>query len=75
MGTVLVDMVMSLDGFIAGPNNDDGGLHDWYFTPSGNAVGVIDELLQTIGAMSSAGAPLATSQTALTRPTKCRILS
>jgi dihydrofolate reductase len=51
MGTVLVDMVMSLDGFIAGPNNDDGGLHDWYFTPSGNAVGVIDELLQTIGAM------------------------
>jgi dihydrofolate reductase len=51
MGTVLVDMVMSLDGSIAGPNNDDGGLHDWYFTPSGNAVGVIDELLQTIGAM------------------------
>jgi dihydrofolate reductase len=51
MGTVLVDMVISLDGFIARPNNDDGGLHDWYFTPSGNAVGVIDELLQTIGAM------------------------
>jgi hypothetical protein len=48
MGTVFVDMVMSLDGFVAGPNNDDSGLHDWYFAPSGNAVGVIDELLNTI---------------------------
>jgi dihydrofolate reductase len=51
MGRVFVDMVMSLDGFVAGPNNDDSGLHDWYFAPSGNAVGVIDELLHTIGAM------------------------
>jgi dihydrofolate reductase len=51
MGTVFVDIVMSLDGFVAGPNNDDGGLHDWYFAPSGHAVGVIDELLHTIGAM------------------------
>ena len=31
MGTVFVNMVMSPDGFIAGPNNDDSGLHDWYF--------------------------------------------
>lgn len=51
MGKVFLDMVMSLDGFIAGPNNDDGGLHDWYFSPSGNAVMVIDELLRDIGAM------------------------
>jgi dihydrofolate reductase len=51
MGTVFLDMVMSLDGFVAGPNNDHSGLHDWYFAPSGNAVGVIDELLNTIGAM------------------------
>jgi hypothetical protein len=51
MGTVFVDMAMSLDGFVSGPNGDDGGLHDWYFAPSGNAVGVIDELLYTIGAM------------------------
>ena len=51
MGTVFVDMVMSLDGFVAGPNNDDSGLHDWYFAPSGHAVGVIDELLHGIGAM------------------------
>ena len=51
MGTVFVDMAMSLDGFVAGPNNDDSGLHDWYFAPSGNATLVIDELLHTIGAM------------------------
>ena len=38
MGSGFVDMVLSLSGFVAGPNNDDGGLHDWHFAPSGNAV-------------------------------------
>lgn len=51
MGNVFVDMAMSLDGFVAGPSNEDGGLHDWYFAPSGSAPAVIDELLQGIGAM------------------------
>lgn len=51
MSTVLLDMAMSLDGFISAPNNEDGGLHDWYFAPSGNATFVIDELIQGIGAM------------------------
>jgi dihydrofolate reductase len=51
MGKVCVDMAMSLDGFVAGPNNEDSGLHDWYFAPEGSAPAVIDELLQTIGAM------------------------
>jgi dihydrofolate reductase len=51
MGKVLIDMAMSLDGFIAGPNNEDAGLHDWYFAPEGSAPAVIDELLQGIGAM------------------------
>lgn len=51
MGKVFLDMVMSLDGFVAGSNNEDAGLHDWYFAPSGNAVMVIDELLSDIGAM------------------------
>ena len=51
MGKVFVDMAMSLDGFVAGPNNEDCGLHDWYFAPSGNAAVVIDELLDSIGAM------------------------
>jgi hypothetical protein len=31
MGTVFVDMEMLLEAFGAGPNNDDGGLHNWYF--------------------------------------------
>jgi dihydrofolate reductase len=44
-------MAMSLDGFVAGPNGGDDGLHDWYFAPSGNARIIIDELLHGIGAM------------------------
>ena len=75
MGTVFVDMLMSLDGFVAGPNNDDSGLHDWYFAPSGHAIGVIDELMQTIGAMIIGSAHLATSQRASTRPIRCRTSS
>jgi dihydrofolate reductase len=44
-------MVMSLDGYVAGPNNADAGLHDWYFAPEGAAGAVIDELIADIGAM------------------------
>src|SRR5215207_8040054 len=51
MGIVFLDMAMSLDGYVSGPNNEDSGLHDWYFAPSGHAVAVIDELLEGIGAM------------------------
>jgi dihydrofolate reductase len=51
MGNVLLDMAISLDGFIAGPNGEDGGLYDWYFAPSDNSTLVKDELLETIGAM------------------------
>jgi dihydrofolate reductase len=51
MGKVFIDMAMSLDGFVAGQNNEDAGLHDWYFAPEGSAPAVIDELLQSIGAM------------------------
>jgi dihydrofolate reductase len=29
MGKVILDMAMSLDGFIAGPNAEDWGLHDY----------------------------------------------
>lgn len=51
MGKVVLDMAMSLDGFVSGPNGEDGGLHDWHFAPSGNASAVVDELLHSIGAM------------------------
>lgn len=51
MGTVLLDMAMSLDGCISGPSGGDDGLHDWYFAPEGDAGAVIDELIHGIGAM------------------------
>jgi dihydrofolate reductase len=51
MGKVFLDMAMSLDGFVAGSNDEDSGLYNWYFAPSGNATVVINELLQTIGAI------------------------
>lgn len=52
MGKVFVDMAMSLDGFVAGTNEEeDSGLYNWYFAPSDNDTIVIDELLQTTGAM------------------------
>lgn len=51
MGKVFLDMTMSLDGFVAGPNGEDGGLHDWYFAPSGSATLILEELLHDIGAM------------------------
>ena len=52
MGKVLLDMAMSLDGFVAGSNGEDVGLYNWYFAPAGNATVVIDELLQTKNAAS-----------------------
>lgn len=51
MGKVFLNMAVSLDGFISGPNGEDGGLHDWYFSPSGDGPKVLEELLETIGAM------------------------
>jgi hypothetical protein len=32
---VLLDMSVSLDRFVAGPNGEDVGLHDWFFSPAG----------------------------------------
>lgn len=43
MEKVFLDMAMSLDGSVSGPTNEDSGMHDWYFAPSGNATVVIDE--------------------------------
>ncbi len=48
---IFLDMAVSLDGFVAGPNGEDGGLHDWYFAPSGHSQLILDELLRDIGAM------------------------
>jgi dihydrofolate reductase len=51
MGKVILDMAMSLDGFIAGPNNEDGGLHNYFFSPAGTTAGVIEESFKTTGAI------------------------
>ena len=51
MGKVFLDMAVSLDGFVSGPSGEDGGLHDWYFSPSGDGPVILEELLKNIGAM------------------------
>ena len=51
MGKVFLDMAISLDGFISGPNNSDGGLHDWYFSETGKSQQILEELQSGIGAM------------------------
>lgn len=51
MGKVVLDMAMSLDGFIAGLNHEDHGLHHWYFAPTEASAEIIDELIQSTGAL------------------------
>jgi dihydrofolate reductase len=51
MSKVFLDMAMSLDGFVAGLGNEDKGLYDWYFSPSGDAEFVKNELIERTGAM------------------------
>ena len=34
MAKVLLDMAVSLDGFVGVPDGADVGLYDWYFKPS-----------------------------------------
>lgn len=54
MGKVVLDMTMSLDGFIWGSKDEDGGLHDWFFaaSDSGSAdAEVVAESIETTGAI------------------------
>jgi dihydrofolate reductase len=51
MAKVILDMSMSLDGFISAPNDEDGGLHNWYFSPSSVSAAVIAELIDSTGAI------------------------
>ena len=51
MPRVFLDLAVSLDGFISGPNGQDGGLHDWYFAETGAAENIKAELLGSMGAM------------------------
>lgn len=51
MAGVLLDMVISLDGLVCGPDRSDGGLHDWYFDPTPVSAPIVDELVATTGAI------------------------
>ncbi len=51
MGNVILDMAVSLDGFIATRDGGDGGIMNWYFSPAPPSAKVIDELIDTIGSL------------------------
>ncbi len=51
MPPVLVDMAVSLDGVVGGPEGEDVGLYDWYFDPNPVSKPVVDELVATSGAL------------------------
>lgn len=51
MANVLLDMAMSLDGFVSGPNGEDHGLHDYFFSPAGPTAEVIEEGFKTTGSI------------------------
>jgi dihydrofolate reductase len=48
---VILDMALSLDGFVSGPNNDDAGLHNYFFAPSPEIASVIEAGIQATGAI------------------------
>lgn len=71
MGLAVLDMSMSLDGFVSGPNDDDpnnpGGdgftLHDWAFTPEGG-LQETEPAAELMGQIFAAGAVVSGRRTA-----------
>ena len=51
MSKVVLDMTMSVNGCVAGPNDEPEGLHDWFFSPSAENRGVVEQQMKVIGAM------------------------
>lgn len=52
MRKAVLDLNMSLDGYIAGTNHESAGLHDWFFNSNELSDSVIiDELISTTGAI------------------------
>ncbi|MEQ8675052.1 MAG: dihydrofolate reductase family protein [Aggregatilineales bacterium] len=49
MGKVILDMSMSLDGYIATADGKDGGLNDWYFSPPEKSKAIVDEMMRDLG--------------------------
>ncbi len=70
MSKVFLDMAVSLDGFICGPNGGDGGLHDWYFAETGKSEQILEELQNGIGAMILGARAFGTSPDGFDTPYK-----
>ena len=70
MSKVFLDMAVSLDGFISGPNGADGGLHDWYFAETGKSEQILEELQTGIGAMILGARAFGTSPDGFDTPYK-----
>ena len=51
MSKVIIDMAISLDGCIATREGEDGGLHDYFFSPSGDTAEIVREGILTTGAI------------------------
>ncbi|WP_329044098.1 dihydrofolate reductase family protein [Amycolatopsis sp. NBC_01488] len=63
LGTVLLDMSVSLDGFVAGPGDDVERLHRWVFTGAGTENMRFSDELHEVLAEVDAGAVLAGRRT------------
>ena len=61
---VLLDMAVSLDGYVAGPGGADAGLYDWYLNPSDVSRTVIEDLVATTGAIVMGRGAFATGEEA-----------
>jgi dihydrofolate reductase len=51
MSNVILDMAISLDGCIATAEGEDGGLHDYFFSPSDATATIVQEGIRTTGAI------------------------
>jgi dihydrofolate reductase len=74
MAEVVLDMAVSLDGFVAGPGGADAGLYDWYLNPSEVSRPVIEDLVATTGAIVMGRGAFATGKrpaAGRTRRTRC----
>jgi dihydrofolate reductase len=70
MSKVFLDMAVSLDGLISGPNGADGGLHDWYFAETGKSEQILEELQTGIGAIIMGARAFGTSPDGFDTPYK-----
>ena len=51
MGKLILDMAVSLDGFVGGANGQDVGLHGYFFAPSPESALVVESDFSNTGAI------------------------